>query len=309
MKKYALMFPGQGAQYVGMGKSFAENDPDSNQIYLKASRNLGIDIKHLCFEENDLLNRTEYAQKAIFVTSASIYEAFQNVVNELPSAVIGFSLGEYSAIFASGMICFENMLKLIDARSKWMEEASLLHPGGMAALVGGDLLTIQDFTKDVSAKIGYLQIANYNSPVQKVLSGSLEAIDYLEQHFTDTGAKRCVRLNVSGAFHTPFMHDAAIKMREYFRSMKYKTPKIPIVCNAKAIYLDDSNAIENIRLQMESPVLFEDSIRFLIKQGIELFIEIGPGRVLTGLVKKIDCELETISINDFEDLKKLEEIL
>ncbi|MBU0997764.1 MAG: ACP S-malonyltransferase [Firmicutes bacterium] len=309
MKKYALMFPGQGAQFVGMGQSFADNDLDSNQIYLKATKNLGSDMKQLCFEENDLMNRTEYAQKAIFVTSAAIYEAFRNKVGILPSALIGFSLGEYTAMYASGMICFENMLKLIDARSKWMEEATIAHPGGMAAIVGGELPDIEKFTKEVTEKIGYLQIANYNSPVQKVLSGSVEAIDYLENHYSQTGAKRFVRLNVSGAFHTPFMHEAAIRMREYFRTMKHKMPKIPIVSNAKATYLEDASAIENIREQMESPVHFEESIRFLIDSGIDLFIEIGPGKVLTGLVKKINPDVQTISINEYEDLYKLEGIL
>lgn len=309
MRKYALLFPGQGAQYTGMGKSFSENDPDANQIYLKASKNLHVDMKAICFEENDLIKKTEYAQKAIFVTTAAIYEAFQNMIDELPYALVGFSLGEYSAMYASGMICLENMLRLIDARSKWMEEATKEHPGAMAALIGGDIEAIEALCMKITDDVGYLQIANYNSPVQKVLSGTNEAITYLENNFHSTGAKRCVRLNVSGPFHTPFMAKPAKQMKELVKTIGYKTPVIPIVANATGEYLKSSEVIDNIERQIQKPVRFEDSIRYLINQGIDLFIEIGPGTVLTGLVKKIDPEVQTISINEYDDLHKLEELL
>jgi [acyl-carrier-protein] S-malonyltransferase len=308
MKKYAILFPGQGAQFFGMGKSFYEENNHSRAIYDRATKLLGVDFKTLCFEENDLLNQTLNTQKAIVVTSIAIYRAIDELLIEKPSALIGFSLGEYSALYAGKVFSFELILNLIHQRSIWMQEASMLNPGSMVALLGGDINLVQALCDKVTKEIGYLQISNFNSPVQKVLSGTNKAIDYLLEHYQETNAKRAVKLNVSGAFHSPLMSEAASKMEKLVGLLKYNKPQIPIVMNTNATYLDINNLPKLMKKQIETPVLFEDSIRLLIQDGVSLFIEVGPGQVLSSLVKKISSDAKTISINEISDLSKLEDI-
>ncbi|MDD3123040.1 MAG: ACP S-malonyltransferase [Candidatus Izemoplasmatales bacterium] len=309
MIKYAILFPGQGAQFFGMGKSFYEQNRESKAIYDLASQILGVDLKSLCFEENDMLNQTINTQKSIVVTSIAIYKAIEMLIPEKPYAFVGFSLGEYSALYASKVFSLELILDLINKRSIWMQEASILNPGSMVALQGGDIVLIQDFCDKVTKEIGNLQISNFNSPQQKVLSGTNLAIEYLLENFQETKAKRAVKLNVSGAFHSPLMSEAASKMEKLVSILKYYSPQIPIIMNTNASYLDIKRLPELMKKQIETPVLFEDSIRLLIQEGVSLFIEVGPGQILSSLVKKIDSDVKTISISEISDLSKLEDIL
>jgi len=308
MSKIAILFPGQGAQYTGMGKSFYESSDIAKQIYKQAREYLSVNVEKICFDENELINQTLYTQKAIFVTSSAIYETLKNHLSLPVFAMIGFSLGEYTAMYASKIFSFEEMLSLIDFRSKWMEECAKNHPGQMGAIMGGDLDLIETFCKETTKKIGLLQIANYNSPIQKVLSGEITAFDHLKNHLSELGIKRLIMLNVSGAFHSPMMEEAALKMKELVKSKTYQAPQTKVVANATATYLDVEELPESVYRQLSGPVRFEESVQFLISQGVDTFIEVGPGKVLSGLVKKINDQVKVISITEYSDLKELEEL-
>lgn len=308
MSSIAVLFPGQGAQYLGMAKDFIQQDAHAKQVFEIAEQQLGINLSHLMFEENDLLSQTEYTQKAIFVASTAIFRTVKSRLRREISAMIGFSLGEYTALHASGVFTLETAIDLIEKRSRWMEEATHFHPGAMAALIGGNLEQIQQFCEETTKTIGLLTIANYNSPLQKVLSGTPEAIQHLMTHFSSLGAKRCVQLNVSGAFHSPLMHTAATKMKEYIESVPQGVASTRVIANATGTDYDWNNLAHTMEQQIESSVLFEKSIRLLYDQGFDTFIEVGPGQVLTGLVKKTLPDARTISIDQWQDLVKLEEL-
>ncbi len=307
MNKYVVLFPGQGAQYSKMGQSFYNAFPIAKNIYEEATKLLGINMESLCFEENDLLNQTEYTQKAIFVTSIAIYETIKTFLPN-PYAMLGFSLGEYSAMAASNIFAFEDALHLVEQRSLFMEEASLKHPGMMVALLGGDLELLESFCKETTNSIGLLQIANYNSSSQYVLTGVASAFDHLNLHLETLKVRKMIRLNVSGAFHSPLMHEAALKMKELVRNTKKNNPSVQIVVNYNADYLDMNDIENSIQSQIEGPVYFKQSIEKLMNEGVDTFIEVGPGKVLTNLIKKINPDVCVLSINEAEDVIKLEEL-
>ncbi|MGD9910162.1 MAG: ACP S-malonyltransferase [Candidatus Izemoplasmatales bacterium] len=309
MSKIAILFPGQGAQSIGMGKSFYESSETARAVYKKASDYLKVDIEKICFEENDLINQTIYTQKAIFVTSTAIYETLKEKYPIQIDGILGFSLGEYSAMYASGIFSFEEMLSLIEHRATWMEECASKHPGLMGALIGGDAHLIEQFASETTKNIGLLQIANYNSPSQKVLSGVPEAFEHLQNHLLELGIKRLIMLNVSGAFHSPLMEEAALKMKQLVSTLDFKKPKINIVMNATAAYLKINELPELVYKQLSGPVRFEESIRYLIQEGFDTFIEVGPGKVLSGLVKKIDDRVKVKSITEYNDFVNMEELL
>lgn len=307
MKKYAIVFPGQGAQYVGMGKSFYDSDAIARSIYIEASKQLSMDMSDICFNENAFLNQTEYTQKAILVTEIAMYEAFKYCFKNPPQAFCGFSLGEYAALYAANVFDFRSILDLLDKRSKWMEDAAQKHPGSMVAVFSSEEALLQDFCQKTTQNIGLLQVANDNSPTQKVLSGTNNAIEELLSRSNELGIKRAVRLNVSGPFHTLLMHEAAVKIRKMVEELKPSINTVPVVMNATAEYLVIEELPTLMEKQMESTVLFQQSIKRLIRDGITHFVEIGPGKVLTGLIKKINPDVKCISINEITDFENWEE--
>ncbi|HHU56320.1 MAG TPA: ACP S-malonyltransferase [Acholeplasmataceae bacterium] len=300
MKK-ALVFAGQGAQYIGMGKDFYEKFDYVKSMYDEASKILGFDVPSICFEDNDQLSQTKYTQPCILVTSIAIYEVLKREIGLNPICVAGFSLGEYSALYASGIFSFQNIITLIKYRAMYMDECANQTKGKMAAVIGLDQITLESICNEV----GEVQIANYNSPTQLVISGNSESVDKVMQKIKGI-AKRVIPLNVSGAFHTPLMEKAANKIYELVNKMPYNNPTFPIIANYTGKTLDINNLPEIMKKQITSSVQWIKTVEYMIDSfHIDEFVEIGPGKVLSGLIKKIAPNKKTISINNVEDLQSL----
>ncbi len=303
MKKIAILFSGQGSQYIGMGKDFYDQYDEVKSLYQTASEVLGYDITKLCFEENALINETQYTQPCVLITSLGIYTALMKEFNIIPEVVSGFSLGEYSALFASGIFDLKTIVYLIKQRANYMEQSATLNPGKMAAIIGMDQEVLNKLCQEITEKIGLVQIANYNCPGQLVVAGLKEAVEALCEKAKENGARRAIILNVSGGFHTPLMQKAASKMYEEIIQCSFNKQNIPIIMNATADYLQIEELPQLMKKQIESSVYFEDTIRKMIASGVDTFIEIGPGGVLSGFVRKIDRTKTVISIDKLADLE------
>lgn len=305
MKKTAILFAGQGSQYIKMGQDFYDKFDYIKDIYKTANSILGYSIENLCFKENDLINQTIYTQPCVLVTSIAIYTALVKELNINPNVMCGFSLGEYSALYASKTFDFETIIKLIKHRAEFMQDATQQTKGKMAAIIGMQQEKLASLCSSISGDNEFVKIANYNCPGQYVVGGTSKAVENLCEIALQNGARRAIALNVSGAFHTSLMSCAADEMYAIIKNTKYSQPEVPVVMNCNAQYLKFENVPELMKKQIESSVYFEDSIRLMLNDGIETFIEIGPGSVLTGLVKKIDSSKKLISINTLDDLESL----
>lgn len=308
MGKTVFMFPGQGAQYTGMGQSFYEQYPCSRSCFETAGRAVGTDMAALIFQENDRLDQTEYTQIALYVTEYAILSAVREQGIE-PDVNIGLSLGEYTAVTAGGALDFEDGCRLVQKRGRYMEQAVPDGIGGMAAVLG----MTADRVEAVLVGGGFetVCIANYNCPGQIVISGRRDGVLAAMTALKEAGAKRTVLLNVSGPFHSPMLSGAGDKLAEAFQTIEFHPLSVPYIANLNADYVTDSADIQELlRKQVSKPVRFEQSIRRLIADGADTFVEIGPGRTLTGFVKKIakeapDRTLRLINIEKPEDLAAL----
>jgi len=281
--KTAFVFPGQGSQSVGMGKELAE-------IYLdRANAILGFDLKKIVFEgPEDDLKKTEIQQPAIFTVSVAAFHQLTTYNLQL-TTVAGHSLGEYSALYAAGVISFEDGVKTVNLRGKFMQEAVPMGTGAMAALLGGDRKVIFD----ICAEVGQVWPANFNSPGQVVISGTKEGVEKASEKLKAAGVKKIIPLAVSAPFHCPLMQPAADKLAAQLEKITIKDAAIPIYANVTASPVTAGAEIKQLLIkQVTAPVLWEDSVRKMIAGGISSFIEVGPGKVLTGLIKKIDSNVE-----------------
>ena len=299
--KTAFLFPGQGAQKCGMGESFAKYDEAAKKVYENASRLLGLDMEELVFTENKKLDMTEYTQAAMVTTGIAMLKVIEKTALKA-DVCAGLSLGEYEALYLAGAISEEDAIVLARHRGKLMQEAVPLGIGTMAAVLNLDAAVIEDCLKDIEN----VWIANYNCPGQIVISGTVEAVEKAGEKLKEAGAKRVLPLNVSGPFHSGLLKPAGDKLYEYLKNVEIKKTTIPYVANYTAEFVcDDKDIKELLRKQVFGSVRFEQSIRNMLKEGVDTFIEIGPGKVLGGFVKKIDKEAKVYSIETVEDMNNV----
>ncbi len=303
--KLAFVFPGQGSQHVGMGKNLYENFDEVKTLYKEASDALGYNIADLSFNgPSEELNKTHRTQPCLLVASMAAYTVLKaKDVN--PSAVAGHSLGEYSALVASSVFSFRDAVKLTEKRGQLMQQAVPEVKGLSAAIRGRDNDRVSDICSSVRS--GYAAPANYNCPGQIVISGEKEAIEEAMKLAKDAGAKRAIPLAVSAPSHCALMENASRALSEFLslENIAMNAPLIPVVSNADAIFLDTVYSIKaSLVKQLSNPVLWEDSIRTIFQSGIKIFIEVGPGKVLSGLIKRIEPETVTFNVEDMESLEK-----
>ncbi len=305
MGKTAIVFPGQGSQYVGMAKDFYENFEDSKAIIDAADSVLDIDLKAICFEENEDINKTEYTQPAMVAAEVAIYEHVKNM-GLVGDVFAGLSLGEYAALTACGAMEFTDAIKVVRQRGILMQNEVPLGMGGMAAVIATDADVIAKICEETE---GNVQIANYNCPGQIVISGEAAAVEAASAALKEAGAKRVIPLNVSGPFHSQMLVPAGEKLYDFLADVAIADTFAPYVCNADAAYVTDPAAVkELLKRQVYSSVRWEQSVRNMIDAGVDTFVEVGPGKTLSGFVKKINRDVKCINIATVEDLSKLEEL-
>lgn len=307
MKKVAVIFPGQGAQEVGMGKDFYDHFPEARRIFDIADSTLGFPISDLCFGgPAEKLALTENTQPAVLTVSIAIYEVLKSLGFN-PEMTAGHSLGEYSALVAAEVLDFKDALHLVRRRGLLMEEAVPAGEGGMAAVIGLSPGEVRDICSETD---GTVVPANFNCPGQIVISGEAEAVQRAGKRAEDKGAKRVVFLDVSGPFHSPLMEPAARGLAEEAGRYVFRDASIPLVSNVDGkIYTDSEKIKENLIAQVKEPVLWEASIKTMLDAGITTFVEAGPGRVLTGFMRKIDRGVDAFSIRDLDSLEKFKKKL
>ncbi len=300
MDKTALIFPGQGAQKSGMGKDLYENSNAAKRVFDKANKVLNFDITDMCFNGSDEdLMKTINSQPCIVTVEIAAFEALKEQFDISFQAAAGHSLGEYSALYASGAVDLETVLKLIKKRAELMNKAAEITKGSMAAVIGLDDETVNNILK--SFKNVYA--ANFNSPGQVVITGDKEEINANLDKFKEMGAKRVIPLSVSGAFHSPLMKSASDEFIDFVNQFTFKNTKIPVYTNVDAQAETSGNIFkEKLPKQIYSSVLWTQTINNMSQNGINNFIEIGPGKVLSGLNKKINSELKTLNIYDWDSL-------
>ncbi len=308
--KVAYLFPGQGSQYVGMGKDLHQNFDLAKKIFEKANEILKTNLSHIIFQgPESVLNNTEICQLAILTTSIAAYEVMEAEYSIIPLAVAGHSLGEYSALIAAGALSFEDGLRLVEKRARFMLEASQKHPGKMLAVIGLPLEKITEICKKVQSA-GLVEIANINSPEQIVVSGETGGMEKFEEYIEDSEVRKLIPLKVSGPFHTIFMGAVEEKLAAELEGIKLKKAKFPLIANSTAREVREPEEIKNALIaQVSHPVLWWETMKELKKRKIELFLEIGPKKVLSKLLKRSAPSLSVANIEDKESLEKIGKII
>ena len=302
--KRAFLFPGQGAQFVGMGKDIYEKYEEAKKIYDKASEISGIDVRKICFEgPEEILNETENTQIAILTTSLAILEVLKN--KEITADIAtGLSLGEYAALIYSGIISFEDGIKLIKKRGYYMGNLLPKEEYLMAAVIGLESLKIEEICKKLNSQGKFIVPANYNCNAQTVISGVKEAVEEAESLLKEAGAKRVILLKTSGPFHTSKLEKAKEAYERELENIEFKKGTCKVIKNIDGTFYSENDNIKNILAEhIVNPVRFDKAIKLMQEKGIEEYIEIGPGKALTGFIKKDNKEAKTYNISSVESLE------
>lgn len=305
MSRIAFIYPGQGAQVCGMGQDFYEQTETGKKVFDLATEILGFSLPELCFEKNDRLDITEYTQAAMVTTSIAMTKVLEeNGVK--PDVTAGLSLGEYCALYAAGVMSEKDAIATVRQRGILMQEAVLVGQGAMAAVLAMDASAIEEVIADIDG----VQIANYNCPGQIVISGKKEAVETACEKLKEAGAKRTIMLNVSGPFHSKMLTGAGEKLGEVLASVEVHKPQIPYVANVTAAYVTEADEVKPLLTkQVSSSVRWQQSVETMLADGVDTFIEIGPGKTLAGFMRKIDRSAKVYNVEKLEDVQKVVEAL
>jgi len=305
MSKTAFIFPGQGAQYCGMGQDFYENTKTGKELFDMASELLGFSVPELCFEKNDRLDITEYTQAAMVTAGIAMMRVLEEKGIK-PDVAAGLSLGEYCALAAAGVMSDEDAIRTVRQRGILMQEAVPVGEGAMAAILALDAAAIEAVTGTMEG----VWIANYNCPGQIVISGKKAAVEEACEKLKAAGAKRALLLNVSGPFHSGMLTVAGENLAQVLADVEIHTPRIPYVANVNAQFVTTAEPVKDLLTrQVSSSVRWQQSVEAMINDGVDTFIEIGPGRTLAGFMKKISKEVKTMNVEKLVDIEKVAEAL
>ncbi|MBI5644233.1 MAG: ACP S-malonyltransferase [Deltaproteobacteria bacterium] len=307
MNKIAFVFPGQGSQSAGMGKSFYDSFAAAREVYDEANDLLGYDLKKLSFEGPQAeLDKTENTQPALLTASIAALRVLNDNVKITPECLAGHSLGEYTALVAAGALDFSDAVKLVHLRGRFMQESVPFGTGKMCAVLGLDIDTVKAICASASSGAATVVPANINSPEQIVISGHSAAVDLAAGLAKERGAKRVIPLQVSAPSHSPLMESAARKLDEELKKIDFREPSAPVVTNVEAETIKDRSEIRTLLTrQLTNPVRWVDIIRKMKRDGVDAIIEIGPNKVLTGLVKRIEKEMNTFNLSEAGDLDRI----
>ncbi len=297
MSRIAFLYPGQGAQEAGMAKDFYENSPEARELFDQASELLDLDLRKLCFEENNLLDKTEYTQAAMVAACLAITGELKKKGLH-PDMTAGLSLGEYCAIAAAGGMSDMDAVRTVRARGIFMEHAAPEGTGAMSAILGMENSSVEKVIQEIEGAY----IANYNCPGQIVITGEKEAVERAGKALKEAGARRVLPLKVSGPFHSPMMENAGEKLKKVLEEVTLKKPSVPYVTNVTAELVTEKEQIRELLVkQISSPVCWEQSIRNMIAEGVDTFVEIGPGKTLSSFMKKTDRNVTMYRVGTWEE--------
>ena len=309
MNKIAFLFAGQGAQVSGMGLHVLTQSPHLQSYFHTLQSHIAFPLKETLSSTDGRLNQTKFTQPSVLATSLLLYKQLQEELTIKPNFIAGFSLGEFTALHIAGYLDLPTTLSLIQKRAESMDRIATTLPGAMAAVIGGTIEQVEALCRSITTNASLLRIANYNCPGQVVLSGEGSLIDKAIEQASHFGIRKAIKLQVSGAFHSEFMKEASLPIQSFLNNHPLTQPNVPMLFNVTGDEVTFDHVVSSIVKQVYSPVYFQKTIENLIDKGVDTFIEIGPGNVLSGFVKKTNPDVTVFSYNGIDDLAKIKEFI